>query len=68
MAAKLQLESALKKRGLSKRQFAKLLGVPYQSVFRWFRPGYDPKLSVMSKWAKAIGCKVRDPFTESGNG
>jgi len=62
--AKLILKQALKRRGLSKRQFAKRLGIEYNNVFRYFREGYDPKLSSLTKWAKALGCKVRDLLEE----
>ena len=61
---KLALDRALKKRKLSKRQFALRLGMQYQNVFKLFREGYDPKFSSIAKWAKAIGCKVRDLIEE----
>jgi transcriptional regulator with XRE-family HTH domain len=62
--AHVPLASILKKKGLSKRQFAKRLNVRYENVFRFFRPSYDPKLSMLTRWAKAIGCKVRDLIKE----
>ncbi len=63
--AKLALSDALKKKKLSKRQFAKRLGITqYHNVFRFFRDDRDPKLSTLTKWAKAIGCKVRDLIKE----
>lgn len=62
--AKHLLDAVLKKKGISKRQFAKKLYVEYYSVFRYFREGYDPKLSTLAKWAKAIPCKVRDLIKE----
>jgi transcriptional regulator with XRE-family HTH domain len=61
--AKLVLAKALKKKGLSKRQFAKRLGERYENVFRYFRD-YDPKLSKLTKFAQVIGCRVRDLFEE----
>lgn len=63
--AKVRLDRALEKRGMSKRQFAKRLKVPYHYVFRWFKPGYDPKFSRLNQWAKALGCRVRDLFEEN---
>jgi hypothetical protein len=36
----------------------------YGNVHRLFRESYDPKLSQLKSWAKAIGCKVRDLFDE----
>lgn len=62
--AKLILGEVLKKRKLSKRQFAKRLGAHYHSVFQFFRPGYNPTLKTLERWAKAIGCKVRDLIRE----
>jgi DNA-binding XRE family transcriptional regulator len=62
--AKCTIEEVLKKRKLSKRQFAKRLGLPYNAVFRYFKEGYDPKLSTLAKWAKAIPCKITDLFKE----
>lgn len=59
-----QLAEVLKKKGISKRRFAKMLGVQYAGVFRYFRPGYDPKLSTLTRWAKALKVKVRDLIKE----
>lgn len=58
------LDRVLKKKGLSKRQFAKRLNTEYNNVFRYFRSGYDPKLSTLEKWAKALGVKIKDLFKE----
>ena len=63
--AKLLLAQVLEKKRVSKRQFAKRLGIDYSSVFRFFRPGYDPKLSVLEKWAKALGVRIGELFEES---
>jgi DNA-binding Xre family transcriptional regulator len=62
--AKLDLESALKKAGLSKRKFAQELGIAYHNVFRLFHKDANPTLSTMNKWAKILGCKVRDLIKE----
>lgn len=62
--AKLLLAEVLKKKGLSKRQFAKKLGKEYPAVFRYFRPDYDPKLSSLESWAKVLGCRTRDLYEE----
>lgn len=61
---KLKLHLMLEKKGLSKRQFAKLLGVSYPAVFRYFREGYDPKLSTLKRWARVMECKIRDLYEE----
>lgn len=58
--AKLILDRVLKKREMSKRQFAILIDKPYYAVFRYFREGYDPKLSVLTFWAKKLKVRVRD--------
>lgn len=41
-----------------------MIGIDYPTVFRYFRPGYDPKLSTLHKWAKALKIKVRDLIKE----
>lgn len=64
MAIKLKLAAMLMLRKMSKRQFAKALGIDYADVFRYFRPGYDPKLSTLAKWAKVLRCKIGDLFQE----
>jgi transcriptional regulator with XRE-family HTH domain len=61
---KLLLASILKNKKLSKRKFAKLLKMDYPTVFRYFRPGYDPKLSTLEKWAKVLNVRIRDLFKE----
>ncbi len=60
--AKLLLNQMLKKKKMSKRQFAKKLGIHYSAVFRYFREGYDPKLSTLENWARALDCKIEDLF------
>ena len=58
--AKILLEKILEKKGLSKRKFAKQMGIHYPAVFRFFRPGYDPKLSTLEKWAKVLNVRIKD--------
>jgi transcriptional regulator with XRE-family HTH domain len=62
--AKIILGQVLKRKGLSKRQFAKLLGIEYKNVFRLFHEGQDPRFSTLQKWANALGVRVRDLFRE----
>lgn len=62
--AKLKLDTLLAKKKISKYRFAQLLGLPTASVFRYFKPEYDPKLSTLEKWAKVLGLKIRDLFEE----
>lgn len=61
---KLTLGEVLKRKKISKRQFAKRIKKDYSSVFRYFRPGYDPKLSMLALWAKAIGVKIKDLYRD----
>jgi transcriptional regulator with XRE-family HTH domain len=59
-----RLAEVLKRRRVSKRQFAKRIGKKYENVFRYFHPGYDPKLSALAAWAKALKVKVQDLISE----
>ena len=61
---RLALAEALKRKKLSKRQFAKRLGIDPKNVSRLFHVGSDPRLSAMKRYAKVIGCKVRDLIRE----
>jgi transcriptional regulator with XRE-family HTH domain len=61
---RLILAKALKKRKLSKRQFAKQLDMEYRFVFRYFRVDYNPTFRMLCRWAKAIPCRVRDLIEE----
>jgi transcriptional regulator with XRE-family HTH domain len=61
---KIILAAVLRKKKLSKYRFAQLLKQEYYSVFRYFRPGYDPKFSTLQKWAKVLNVKVRDLIKE----
>lgn len=62
--ARLDLARVLKKKKLSKRRFAQMLGISYHNVFRLFHDDQDPKLSTLTKWAAVLGCKVRDLIRE----
>ena len=62
--AHLKLAEVMTKKKISKRQFAKRLGVHYNTIFRYFRPGYDPKLSSLAKWAGALDVRIRDLIEE----
>lgn len=64
MAVKLKLAAMLEAAKMSKRKFAKALGINYPDVFRYFRKGYDPKLSTLARWAKVLHCKIRDLYEE----
>jgi DNA-binding Xre family transcriptional regulator len=61
---KLKLEAIMQKRKISKYRLAQMLGLPTSSVFRYFKPDYDPKLSSLEKIAKALEVKVRDLLDE----
>jgi transcriptional regulator with XRE-family HTH domain len=62
--AKLLLAQTLKRKGMSKRKFAKLLGMKYGNVFRLFHKEYDPKFSTLIAWSKALGVKISDLYSE----
>jgi transcriptional regulator with XRE-family HTH domain len=62
--ASIRLEEVLAKKKLSKRKFAKQMGVSYHAVFHYFRKGYNPTFEMMAKWAKAAGCRIRDLIEE----
>lgn len=57
---KLDLETYLEKKGISKNEFARRLGLNSPAVRRFFKPDYDPKLSTLSKWADVLKCDVSD--------
>ena len=62
--AKHILGKVLKRKKISARQFAKLLGRDYANVFRALRPGYNPTLATLSAWAKVLRVRVRDLIVE----
>lgn len=62
---KLFLDKILKRKGISKYRFAKILGMQQaSSALRYFKTGYDPKLSMLERWAKALDVKIKDLFEE----
>lgn len=64
--ARLILAQVLKRKGISKRQFAKLAKMDYATVFRYLRQGAkaNPTLRTLSAWARALGLNVRDLIKE----
>lgn len=62
--AKFVLSEACKKRGVSQYRLAILLKMDGKNITRLFREGYDPKLSLLSRVAKAIRCKIKDLYRE----
>lgn len=65
LMVKLKLEEVLKKKKISKRGFAKMLGIDYSNVFRFFREDYNPKLSVLAEWAHVLGVEIGSLYEES---
>ena len=61
---KLRLEAVLKEKKISKRGFAKMLGIDYANVFRFFREDYDPKLSTVEQWAETLGVRMSDLYQD----
>lgn len=61
---KFRLEEVLKKKGISHRRFAKMIGMDNKNVARLFKHRYDPKLSTLAKFAKLLGVKISDLYLE----
>lgn len=61
---KVALAKALKQRSMSKRQFAKLLGIDYKNVWRLFDKKSNPRFTTLVRWARLLGCRVRDLIQE----
>lgn len=62
--ARLILAEMLKKKRVSKLEFGRRLGIRPEHVFRLFREGVDPRLSALTKYARALKCRVRDLIAE----
>jgi transcriptional regulator with XRE-family HTH domain len=58
------LGKILKRKKLSKRQFAKRIGMHDRHVFALFHDDYNPTFKMLCRWAKAIPCKVKDLIEE----
>jgi len=58
--ARIRLAKILKEKDLTKYRFAKLVGMTSSNLPKIFKPGYDPKLSTLEKWAKALDVSVND--------
>jgi predicted transcriptional regulator len=58
--AKVCLGKILKEKKMTKYRFAKLLKSEYSNVVPYFRPGYDPRLSTVAKWAQVLKISVKD--------
>lgn len=65
--AEFKLDKVRKQKRMSKRELSKRLGIKYGNVFRLFQKGYDPKLSLLVKCARALGCKIKDLISEGGS-
>ena len=50
----------LKQKKMTKYRFGKRIGVEYSNIVKYFKPGYDPRLSTLERWAKALDVSVRD--------
>ncbi len=57
---RLNIAKALKRAGISRKQFAVNLGMEYKNVWRLFRREHDPRFTDLIRYAKAAGCKVHD--------
>jgi len=54
------LGKVLKEKKITKYRFAKLIGTEYSNTVRYFKPQYDPRLSTLEKWSKALHVSVKD--------
>lgn len=61
---RVNLDRILKRKKLSRRKFARLIGIDYKNVSRMFRPTFDPRLSSLASYAKRLGVRVRDLIEE----
>ncbi|MBX2996298.1 MAG: helix-turn-helix transcriptional regulator [Bdellovibrionaceae bacterium] len=62
---KLKLQAYLEENQITKYAFATVLGKKPPAVRPYFRKGYDPKLSTLGKWAKALRCEISDLYVEA---
>jgi hypothetical protein len=62
--AKHRLGEILKKRKLSKLAFSRLIEKKYENTLRYYKDSFDPKLSTLTEWARALRVKVRDLIKE----
>lgn len=58
------LGKVLKRKKLSKRQFAIRLKKDPKHVTVYFGKNYNPTLKTLARWAEVIPCRVRDLIEE----
>jgi transcriptional regulator with XRE-family HTH domain len=58
--AKVCLNKVLKEKNITKYRFAELLGEDSSNVTKYFKPGYNPTLVTLEKWAKVLKVSVKD--------
>ena len=58
--ARVCLSNVLKEKKMTKYRFAKLIGVEYSNVVRYFKIDYNPRLSTLEKWAEVLKVSVND--------
>lgn len=61
---RVHIERVLKKKGISHRRLAKLLGKEPKNISRLFRDGYNPRFNTLIEIARVVGCRVRDLIEE----
>jgi transcriptional regulator with XRE-family HTH domain len=59
------LEQVLKKKRVSKREFARKLGMDYRNTSRFYKPDANPRWSTLVEWARVLKVRVRDLIDES---
>ena len=63
----INLGRILDDKGISNGKFAEMIGVQKQHVTNYFKPGYDPKISTVIKWCKALEISIVDLLDEGLN-
>jgi DNA-binding Xre family transcriptional regulator len=58
--ARVALAKVLKQKKMTKYRFAKLVGMDSSNLVKCFKPGYDPRLTTIAKWAEALDVSVKD--------
>jgi len=62
--AKICIEKILKKKRLTKYAFAKMLNHSYSTTVRYYKPGFNPRLSTLERWAELLDVSVKDLIEE----
>jgi hypothetical protein len=68
LEVRITLDTVLQKKGITKYAFAKNYLKSKPNVLSAVqKPGHDPKLSTLVKWAKLLECDVNELFEADGS-